>query len=81
MARESVQDRLSEITCPALVLRGEFDPASTAEKSEALAAGLAGSGPVVTIPGSGHAANWTDPDLVNEAIGGFLTRLTSPAAR
>ncbi|RMI30108.1 alpha/beta fold hydrolase [Nocardia stercoris] len=72
--RESLVDRLPEITCPALVVRGEFDGSSTAERSAELAAGLPGSGPVVTIAGSGHAANWTDPEPVNAAIGGFLTR-------
>ncbi|GAB4588408.1 alpha/beta fold hydrolase [Nocardia sp. IFM 10818] len=79
--RESILDRLPEITCPALVLRGETDAASTAEKSAALAAGLPGADPVVTIPGAGHAANWTAPDLVNAAIGGFLSRQATPAAR
>ncbi|MFB8002630.1 alpha/beta fold hydrolase [Nocardia sp. NPDC056000] len=79
--RESLLDRLSEITCPALVLRGEHDGSSTAEKSAALAAGLPASGPVVTIPDAGHAANWTAPDLVNDALGEFLTRLTSSPVR
>ncbi|MTE13098.1 alpha/beta fold hydrolase [Nocardia aurantiaca] len=79
--RESLLDRLDEIICPALVLRGELDASSTAEKSAALAAKLANADPVVTIPGAGHAANWTAPDLVNEAIGGFLTGLASSAAR
>ncbi len=79
--RESVQERLSEITCPALVIRGELDASSTAERSAELAVGLPGSGPVVTIPGAGHAANWTDPDPVNDAIGGFLTRLASLPGR
>ncbi|MFJ4651559.1 alpha/beta fold hydrolase [Nocardia sp. NPDC088792] len=78
--RDSVVERLHEITCPALVTRGEHDGSSTAEKSAALAAGLPNSGPVVTILGSGHAANWTDPEPVNQAIGEFLTRTTgSPA--
>lgn len=77
MGRESLLDRLGEITCPALVLRGEFDGSSTADKSAALASGLPGSGPVVTIPGAGHAANWTDPDPVNAALGEFLTRQAS----
>ncbi|WP_327141600.1 alpha/beta fold hydrolase [Nocardia sp. NBC_01327] len=72
--RESLADRLGEITCPVLVLRGEFDGSSTAQKSEALASGLPAAGAVVTIPGAGHAPNWTAPDLVNAAIDEFLTR-------
>lgn len=71
--RESVEPRLPEIACPALVLRGELDASSTAEKSAALAAGLPGAGDVVTIPApAGHAANWTSPEPVNSAIERFL---------
>ncbi|MVU83419.1 alpha/beta fold hydrolase [Nocardia sp. ET3-3] len=79
--RESVLDQLGEIHCPAMVLRGEHDASSTAAKSGALAAGLPGAGPVITVPDAGHAANWTAPDPVNDAIGGFLSRLASSAAR
>lgn len=70
--RESVLDQLGKIRCPALVLRGELDESSTADKSAALADGLPASEPVVTIPGAGHAANWTHPDHVNQVLGGFL---------
>ncbi|WP_067570169.1 alpha/beta fold hydrolase [Nocardia acidivorans] len=79
--RESLVDRLGEITCPALVLRGEHDGSSTAEKSAVLAAGLPGAEGVVTIAGAGHAANWTSPEPVNEALGAFLTRSVSSPAR
>lgn len=72
--RDSLLDRLGEIGCPALVLRGELDESSTAEKSATLAGGLPGAGPVVTIPGAGHAANWTHPAAVNDAITAFLAR-------
>ncbi|MFR9754092.1 alpha/beta fold hydrolase [Nocardia sp. 004] len=74
--RETLLDRLGEITCPAIVIRGEHDQTSTAEKSAVLAAGLPGANGVVTIPGAGHAANWTAPHLVNEVIGGFLKELS-----
>ncbi len=79
--RESVLDRLREIDCPALVLRGEFDQTSTAEKSQALADGLSAAEPVVTIPGAGHAANWTHPDQVNEVLGEFLGRVVAARVR
>ncbi|MGW4240998.1 alpha/beta fold hydrolase [Nocardia sp. NPDC004722] len=71
--RDSVLERLGEITCPALVLRGEKDPTSTAEKSSDLAAGLVGAnGVVATIAGAGHAANWTHPASTNAALSEFL---------
>ncbi len=76
--RESVLDRLPEIDCPALVVRGQLDETSTAEKSAQLAAGLPGAGDVITIARAGHAASWTDPDPVNEAIGVFVDAIVPP---
>ncbi|MGV9662679.1 alpha/beta fold hydrolase [Nocardia niigatensis] len=64
MDRRSVLHRLPEITAPALVVRGSHDTSSTAQKSEALATGLAGAAGVVTIPGAGHGAAWTHPEVV-----------------
>ena len=79
--RDSLLDRLKEIPCPALVVRGQFDQSSTADKSEVLAAGLPGAGPVVTIPGAGHAANWTHADLVNPVLGGFMDEAAGSRVR
>ncbi|MFE2957643.1 alpha/beta fold hydrolase [Nocardia tengchongensis] len=64
MDRRSVLHRLSEITAPALVVRGSHDSNSTSQKSEALTAGLSGADGVVTIPGAGHGAAWTHPEVV-----------------
>ncbi|MFE3796929.1 alpha/beta fold hydrolase [Nocardia tengchongensis] len=64
MDRRSVLHRLSEITAPALVVRGSHDSNSTSQKSEALTAGLPGADGVVTIPGAGHGAAWTHPEVV-----------------
>lgn len=64
MDRRSVLHRLSEITAPALVVRGSHDGNSTSQKSEALTAGLSGADGVVTIPGAGHGAAWTHPEVV-----------------
>ncbi|SUA72910.1 Non-haem bromoperoxidase BPO-A2 [Nocardia otitidiscaviarum] len=64
MDRRSLLHRLPEITAPALVLRGSHDGVSTAQKSEALAAGLPGADGVVTIPGAGHGAVWTHPESI-----------------
>lgn len=64
MDRRSLTHRLPEIEVPALVLRGSHDGTSTAQKSEAMAAALPGADGVVTIPGAGHGAVWTHPELV-----------------
>jgi pimeloyl-ACP methyl ester carboxylesterase len=73
--RESIADRLAEITAPALVVHGTADVAITMDRAEALAAGLSGCGGVVAVEGGTHAANMTHPDAVNEAILGFLAGL------
>lgn len=74
MTRDDVTDRLGEITCPALVVHGTEDTAISMDRAEALAAGLAGSGPVVKVGGA-HAANLTNPEPVNAAIVEFLGSL------
>jgi pimeloyl-ACP methyl ester carboxylesterase len=73
--RESIADRLAEITAPALVVHGTADVAITMDRAEALAAGLSGCDGVVAVEGGTHAANMTHPDAVNEAILGFLAGL------
>ena len=49
--RDSVAERLGEITCPAVVIHGELDASMPIEKAEALCAGLPGCEQVVVIPG------------------------------
>ncbi|MGO9559101.1 MAG: alpha/beta fold hydrolase [Acidimicrobiales bacterium] len=75
LTRDDVTDRLGEITVPALVVHGTADVAISMEKAETLAAGLSGSGSVVTIQDGTHSANLTHPGAVNEAIIGFLAGL------
>lgn len=72
--REDITARLSEITCPALVVHGTEDHAIEMDKAEALAAGLSGCDGVVKVGGA-HAANLTNPDPVNAAIAAFLETL------
>jgi 3-oxoadipate enol-lactonase len=72
--RDDITDRLAEITCPALVVHGTADTAIPMERAEELAAGLAGAGPVVAVPGA-HAAGLTHPEPVNAAIVEFLAGL------
>ncbi|MGD0883101.1 MAG: alpha/beta hydrolase [Acidimicrobiales bacterium] len=73
--RESIADRLGEITAPALVVHGTSDVAITMDKAEALAAALPGCAGVVTVEGGSHSANLTHPGPVNDAILAFLAGL------
>lgn len=75
MHRDDITDRLSEITCPALIIHGTDDVAIPMEKAEALRDGLGGGTSLVPITGGPHAANMTHPEPVNAAILQFLQSL------
>jgi 3-oxoadipate enol-lactonase len=75
LTRDSVEDRLGEITAPALVVHGTEDAAIAAAKAERLAAGLPGCDGVVWIDGGTHAANLSHPAEVSAAIERFLATL------
>ena len=75
LTRDSVEDKLGEITAPALVVHGTQDAAIAADKAERLAAGLPGCGGVTWIDGGTHAANLSHPTEVNAAIEAFLSAL------
>lgn len=74
--RDDIAGKLSQIKVPALVIHGEADAAIDLTHAEALARDLP-KGELVVIPGAGHAANLTHPDLVNPAIETFLARVTA----
>jgi pimeloyl-ACP methyl ester carboxylesterase len=74
-SREDITDRLSEITCPALVVHGTDDTAIPIDRAEKLAGGLSGARDVVKVAGA-HAANMSNPEPVNAAIAAFLEGLT-----
>jgi 3-oxoadipate enol-lactonase len=75
LGRDSLWDRLDEITAPALVVHGSNDVAVSMDKAERLAAGLCGCPGVVVIEGGTHSANLTHPEPVNAALSAFLDSL------
>lgn len=75
MARDSVSDRLAEIDCPALIIRGADDHSFERPDTEELLHGLSGASEIVDVPGAGHAVNWTHPTPVNAALRGFIHSL------
>ena len=68
-----ITDRLTEITCPTLIVHGTADAAIPLARAQAVRDAL-GGGPVtfVAVEGAAHASNVTHPDEVNQAILGFL---------
>ena len=75
MHRDDITDRLSEISCPALIIHGTADVAIPMEKAEVLRDKLSGPTTLVPIEGGPHAANMTHPEPVNNAILRFLSAL------
>ena len=68
--------KLGDIKVPCLVIHGDADAAIPLERAQILADGLADS-QMVIVPGAGHAANLTHPEIVNPAIAKFLARVTA----
>ncbi len=66
----SVLDRLPAIQCPVLFLAAEFDYSNVAEKETAVS--LIPNATLQIIPNSRHASTVDAPEVVNEAIRGFL---------
>jgi pimeloyl-ACP methyl ester carboxylesterase len=75
LTREDITGRLGEIACPALVIHGEADASIPVERAQALVDGIPKARPLVVIPGAGHAANLTPPEIANPAIREFLDSL------
>ncbi len=74
LTRDSVEDRLGEITAPALVVHGTADAAIAVADAERLAAGIPNA-ELVVVDGGTHATNLTHPAEVNAAITTFLAAL------
>jgi len=70
--REDISDRLSEISCPAIVFHGTADQSIEMELAEKLCRGLSGCEGVVRIEGAPHASNLTHPGEVNGPLLDFL---------
>ncbi|MFC8530873.1 alpha/beta fold hydrolase [Nocardia sp. NPDC057227] len=83
LARDSVADRLGEITCPALVIHAT-DSGIARARSRELARGLPDA-TYLEIDGARLAVTMTHPEPVNTAIGRFLRAHTAlrpgPSAR
>jgi 3-oxoadipate enol-lactonase len=73
--RDDITDRLSEISCPAIVFHGTADVSIEIEKAEELCQALCGCTGVVRIEGGSHASNLTHPNEVNGPLLEFLRSL------
>lgn len=71
--RQGVEDQLSKIKVPTLILVGDQDTATPPELSRKMQAAIAGS-ELVIIPGAGHSSTIEEPEAVTEAIQRFLQK-------
>lgn len=69
-----IEERIRDITCPVLVMRGELDPVAPSAWCHRLAGNAPGWSRVVTVPGKSHVIPLTDADGVNEAVRLVLDR-------
>ncbi len=72
--RNSIEDELSHITAPTLVIVGDEDFATVPAKAERIRDAIAGA-TLVVIPRAGHSSTIEEPEAVNDAIATFLGSL------
>ena len=75
LGRDDISDRVSEVSCPVLVIHGEDDQAIPIETAELMSAQLPDCRGLIRVAGAAHAANMTHPEIVNPAIAEFLQQL------
>jgi pimeloyl-ACP methyl ester carboxylesterase len=71
--RKGVEEELSEINCPTMIIVGDEDVATKPEKAKFIQMGIKGS-KLHMIPGAGHSSSIEKPVEVNRLIEDFLTR-------
>lgn len=71
--RRGVEEELSKINCPTMVIVGDEDVATKPEKAKFIQMGIKGSN-LHMIPGAGHSSSIEKPAEVNRLIEDFLTR-------
>ncbi|MFW2332239.1 alpha/beta fold hydrolase [Ilumatobacter sp.] len=69
----NIEDRLSGITAPVLVVQGLGDQYGTVEQVDRIEAGVRGRCDRLVIDGAGHAPHLDEPDLVGDAVARFVS--------
>lgn len=66
-----VEDRLPEVRCPTLVVRGAHDPIVPQRWAQQVSAGV-GRGSLITVPGASHALSYSHPRKLAAMVDGFV---------
>jgi pimeloyl-ACP methyl ester carboxylesterase len=72
--RDSIFDKLGAIRCPTLVMHGDKDAAYPVETGRRIASGIPGA-EFVLVENGHHFLSITNPDQVNSALRGLLSRV------
>jgi len=70
-SRESVLDRMAEITVPTLVMVGEHDVATPLSRAQQIVDRVPGA-LLQVVPRAGHLSTIENPEPINEALSSFL---------
>jgi 3-oxoadipate enol-lactonase len=73
--RDDISDRIPEIDAPTLIVHGSNDLAIPVTRAEELRDVLQDCRGLVEVHGAAHAPNLSHPEIVNQAIRGFLEDL------
>lgn len=71
----NIEDYLSEVRCPVLVVQGDQDEYGTMRQLEAMDAGLAQPARRLVVEGAGHSPHLSHPDLVTGTVVDFIAGL------
>lgn len=73
----NIENRLSAIKCPLLILQGEKDEYATLKQVEAIEKGVSGPRESVVIPGCGHVPHKESPERVCTIIADYIQSMVS----
>ena len=74
VSRDSLVERLPEISCPTLVLHGSADAAYPVAHGQQIVDGVPGAEPLVLVEGGAHFLSLTDAEEVNPSLRAFLAK-------
>src|SRR5258705_5093781 len=77
--RHNVEERLSQIRVPTLLVWGKDDRITPTDVAERFHAGIGGS-QLVYLPNFGHAPMLERPEAINAAVGDWLVGAPAPRA-
>ncbi len=78
LERDDVAERLGEITCPALLIRGSDDPSLPRERMQLMHERMLRATQLHEITGAGHSPTITHPAQVIELMADFLPGCLPP---